>query len=158
MTHPIFSPHWSRFLGPNPPDPHQHKYQTHEKPIFTSPFGPFPLSPEDLNIHELCFPPNNPLLEDYPFMLNAVSKETVTLDRFYNRTCALARVFRHDGPNLLKLGKSLINDREDGEILGLLYASWRVEWPCNAKLVYQMHDSKNNSIPCIKGSEIEQAI
>ena len=138
MTHPIFNPHWSRFLGPNAPDPHTYKYKPHSDPVFKSPFGPFPPSPENLNIHELCFPSSNPLPEDYPLIINAVTEEVVTLHQFYDRTCALARVFRHDGPNPLSLGRSPVNDAEDGEILGLfsrnhihypmvVHACWRAE-------------------------------
>jgi 4-coumarate--CoA ligase len=119
MTHTIFKPHWSRFLAPGAPDPHKHKYKPHDGPVFASPFGPFPPSPEDLNIHELCFPPDNPLPDDYPLFINAVTEEAVTLHQFYERVCALARVFRHDGPNPLSLGRSPVNDKEDGEILGL---------------------------------------
>jgi 4-coumarate--CoA ligase len=119
MTHAIFKPHWSRFLAPSAPDPHKHKYKPHDGPVFASPFGPFPPSPEDLNIHELCFPPGNPLPDDYPLFINAVTEEAVTLHQFYERVCALARVFRHDGPNPLNLRRSPVNDQEDGEILGL---------------------------------------
>jgi len=119
MTQDILKPHWSRYLGPNAPDPHKYTYKPHQEPIFASPFGPFPPSPEDLNIHELCFPPNNPLPEDYPLFVNAVTEEVITLHQFYARVCALARVFRYDGPNPLGLGKSPLDDKEDGEILGL---------------------------------------
>lgn len=119
MADQILKPHWSRFLGPSPPDPHKDRYEPHDKPIFKSPFGPFPPSPEDLNIHELCFPPNNPLPEDYPLIINAVTEEVISLHQFYNRTCALARVLRYDGPNPLGLRRSPIDDKEDGEILGL---------------------------------------
>ncbi|KAF2832317.1 4-coumarate-CoA ligase-like protein [Ophiobolus disseminans] len=119
MTHHILKPHWSRYLGPHAPDPHKFVYKPHQEPVFTSPFGPFPPSPEDLNIHELCFPPNNPLPEDYPLLVNAVTEEVITLHQFYARVCAMARVLRHDGPNPLRLGKSPVNDKEDGEILGL---------------------------------------
>ncbi|KAF1924353.1 acetyl-CoA synthetase-like protein [Didymella exigua CBS 183.55] len=138
MADQILKPHWSRFLGPNPPDPHKDRYKAHDRPLFSSPFGPFPPSPDDLNIHELCFPPNNQLPEDYPLIINAVTEEIVTLHQFYERTCALARAFRHDGPNPLNLGESPINDKEDGEILGLfsrnhihypmvVHACWRSE-------------------------------
>ena len=138
MAHPILNPHWSRFLGPNPPDPHKYKYKPHDRPVFESPFGPFPPSPEDLNIHELCFPPNNPLPEDYPLIINAVTEEVVTLHQFYERACALARVLRWDGPNPLGLGRSPVDDKEDGEIMGLfsrnhihypmvVHACWRSE-------------------------------
>jgi 4-coumarate--CoA ligase len=92
----------------------------------------------NLNIHELCFPPNNPLPEDYPLIINAVTEEIVTLHQFYARTCALARAFRHDGPNPLGLRQSPVSDQEDGEILGLfsrnhvhypmvVHACWRAE-------------------------------
>lgn len=138
MADQILKPHWSRFLGPNPPDPHKDRYSPHDRPVFASPFGPFPPSPEDLNIHELCFPPNNPLPEDYPLIINAATEEVVTLHQFYKRTCALARVLRHDGPNPLRLGKSPVDDQADGEILGLfsknhihypmvVHACWRSE-------------------------------
>lgn len=119
MAHPIFNPHWSRFLGSNAPDPHKYQYKPHDNHVFSSPFGPFPSTPADLNIHELCFPPNNPLPEDYPLFLHAETQEVVTLHSFYARVCALARVLRYDGPNPLGLGKSPISDKEDGEILGL---------------------------------------
>lgn len=138
MAGQILNPHWSRFLGPNPPDPHTYKYQPHDRPVFESPFGPFPPSPEDLNIHELCFSPNNPLPEDYPLIINAVTEEVVTLHQFYNRACALARVLRFDGPNPLNLARSPVDDKEEGEILGLfsrnhihyptiVHACWRSE-------------------------------
>lgn len=138
MTHPILSPHWSRFLGPNAPDPHKSRYKPPSGRIFKSPFGPFPPSPSDLNIHELCFPPHNALPPDYPLIINAVTHEVLTLHAFYERTCALARVLRFDGPNPLKLGRSPVDDMEDGEILGLfsrnhvhypsvVHACWRAE-------------------------------
>lgn len=138
MSHQILDSHWSRFLGPNPPDPHKYQYQPHDRPVFESPFGPFPPSPEDLNIHELCFPPNNSLPKDYPLIINAVTQEVVTLHQFYTRTCALARVLRFDGPNPLGLSKSPLDDKEAGEILGLfsrnhvhypmvVHACWRSE-------------------------------
>lgn len=114
----ILKPHYSRFLGPNSPHPTESKYQPHDRPVFSSPWGPFPDTPADLNIHELCFPPNNPLPEDYPLFINAVTDETVTLHQFYHRVCALARALRYDGPNPLKLGKSPVDDKEDGEIMG----------------------------------------
>jgi 4-coumarate--CoA ligase len=119
MGHNIFNPHWSRFLGPDSPDPHKFKYQPHNEATFTSPYGPFPPALDGLNIHELCFPPNSPLPEDYPLIINAVTEEVVTLHSFYARGCALARVFRHDGPNPLGLGKSPADDTEDGEIIAL---------------------------------------
>lgn len=117
--HDIFKPHWSRYLGPHAPDPHKYQYKSHNKAIFSSPFGPFPPTPANLNIHELCFPPNNPLPDDYPLFVNAVTEEVVTLHGFYARVCALARVLRYDGPNPLGLGCSPVSDKEDGEILGL---------------------------------------
>ncbi|KAH7132194.1 4-coumarate-CoA ligase-like protein [Dendryphion nanum] len=119
MAHDFLKPHWSRYIGPNAPDPKKDQYVSHSKPIFSSPYGPFPSTPLDLNIHEYCFPPNNPLPADYPLFVNAITDETVTLHQFYARLCALARVFRHDGPNPLNLRQSPANDKEDGEILGL---------------------------------------
>jgi 4-coumarate--CoA ligase len=119
MTYNIFKPHWSRYLGPNAPDPVKYKYQPHNEAVFSSPYGPFPPTPDDLNIHELCFPPNNTLPEDYPLFVNAATEEVVTLHSFYARVCALARVLRYDGPNPLGLDKSPIDDKQDGEILAL---------------------------------------
>lgn len=119
MVHDIFTPNWTRYLSPTAPDPHKYLYRPHDDAVFTSPFGPFPPTPADLNIHELCFPPNNPLPEDYPLLVNAVTGEVITLHNFYARVCALARVFRHDGPNPLGLGQSPVDDKHDGEILGL---------------------------------------
>lgn len=115
----IFKPHWSPWLHPNAPDPHNTKYKPHNRAVFASPYGPFPPSPPDLNIHELCFPPENPLPPNYQLFINAVTEETVTLHQFYARVCALARVLRHDGANPLCLGKSPTSGKEDGEILGL---------------------------------------
>ncbi|KAF2787270.1 4-coumarate-CoA ligase-like protein [Melanomma pulvis-pyrius CBS 109.77] len=132
----ILKQHWSRFLGPNAPDPRKHKYKTHSRPIFASPYGPFPPSPPDLNIHEFCFPPNNPLPPDYPLFINAATEETVTLHQFYARVCALARVLRHDGPNPLKLGKSPISDKEDGEIIGL-FSRNHVHYPMVAHACFR---------------------
>jgi len=119
MTHDIFKPHWSRWIAPSAPDPHTTEYKAQDDPTFSSPYGPLPPSPTNLNIHELCFPPNNPLPPDYPLFINAVTEETVTLHQFYARVCALARVFRHDGPNPLGLRRSPVNDGHDGEILGM---------------------------------------
>ncbi|KAF1996050.1 4-coumarate-CoA ligase-like protein [Amniculicola lignicola CBS 123094] len=118
-NHNILNAHWSRFLGPASPDPQKYQYNPDSQAIFSSPYGPFPPSPPDLNIHELCFPPKNHLPPDYPLFINAVTEETVTLHQFYGRTCALARVFRYDGPNPLGLAKSPITDKDNGEILGL---------------------------------------
>jgi acyl-CoA synthetase (AMP-forming)/AMP-acid ligase II len=136
MTHDIFKPHWSRFLGPNAPDPHNFKYQPHDKAVFASPYGPFPPTPSDLNIHELCFPPDNPLPEDYPLMINAVTEEIVTLHNFYERVCALARTLRYDGPNPLGLGKSPVDDKEDGEILAL-FSSNHIHYPMVAHACFR---------------------
>ncbi|KAF2113074.1 4-coumarate-CoA ligase-like protein [Lophiotrema nucula] len=119
MTAGVLKAHWSRYLHPNAPDPHNYKYKTHSRPVFSSPYGPFPPTPEDLNIHELSFPQNNPLPPDYPLFINALTGEQVTLHQFYYRVCALARVLRFDGPNPLKLGRSPVDDKEDGEIIGL---------------------------------------
>ncbi|KAI4951339.1 hypothetical protein J4E91_004048 [Alternaria rosae] len=119
MTYDIFKPHWSRYLGPDAPDPAKNTYRPHNDAVFSSPYGPFPPTPNDLNIHELCFPSNNLLPEDYPLFINAVTEEVVTLHSFYARVCALARVFRYDGPNPLGLDKSPMDDKEDGEILAL---------------------------------------
>ena len=66
------------------------------------------------------------------------TSKVVTLHQFYARSCALARVLRHDGPNPLGLGRSPVDDKEDGEILGLfsrnhihypmvVHACWRSE-------------------------------
>lgn len=117
--HDILKPHWSRWLGPKAPDPQKDVYKPHAEAVFASPFGPFPPSPEDLNIHELCFPSHLPLPQDYPILVDATTDEVVTLHQFYARVCALARVLRFDGPNPLGLGKSPVDDKEDGEVLGL---------------------------------------
>ncbi|KAF2176564.1 4-coumarate-CoA ligase-like protein [Zopfia rhizophila CBS 207.26] len=110
---------WSRYLGPESPDPHNFKYQPHSRPIFSSPWGPFPPIAPDLNLHEFCFPPNQPLPRDYPLFINALTDERVTLHQFHSRVCSLSRVLWHAGPNPLNLGKSPVNDKEDGEVLGL---------------------------------------
>jgi len=115
----ILKPDWSRFLGPASPDPHKFKYEPHSRPLFSSPFGPFPPTPSHLNVHEFNFPPQNALPPDYDLFINAATDERVTLHQFYHRVCALARVLRYDGPNPLKLERSPVNDKEDGEILGL---------------------------------------
>jgi 4-coumarate--CoA ligase len=112
------APHWQRFIHPQAPDVHG-KYIAHDKPIFASPFGPFPPIAEDLNVHEYCFPPDQPLAEDYDLFINAVTDERVTLHQFYDRARSLARVLRYDGPNPLGLTRSPKDDTETGEILGL---------------------------------------
>ncbi|KAH7072655.1 4-coumarate-CoA ligase-like protein [Paraphoma chrysanthemicola] len=136
MTHNIFKPHWSRFLGPNAPDPHEYIYKAHNDPVFASPFGPFPPSPDDLNIHELCFPSNNPLPPDYPLFINAITAEEITLHQFYARVCSLARVLRHDGPNPVGLRKSPLSDKEDGEILGL-FSRNHIHYPAVAHACFR---------------------
>lgn len=138
-THDIFKPHWSRYLSPTAPDPHTYKYKPHSDPIFSSPFGPFPPTPEDLNIHSLCFPPHIPLPEpDYPLFINAVTEEVVTLHGFYARVCALARVLRWDGENPLRLGKSPVDDKEEGggEILGL-FSKNHIHYPAVAHACFR---------------------
>ncbi|XPS79458.1 hypothetical protein M3J09_011441 [Ascochyta lentis] len=119
MPHPMLNQHWTRFLHPNAPDPHKDTYTPTNTAIFTSPYGPFPPSPPDLNIHKLCFPPNTPLPPDYPLIINAVTDEVLTLHAFHARTLALSRALRHDGVNPLRLRKSPEHDGQEGEILGL---------------------------------------
>jgi len=132
----LLKPDWSRFLGPQSPDPHTFKYQPHSRSVFSSPFGPFPPSPPDLNVHELNFPPQNPLPPDYDLFINAVTDERVTLHQFYRRVCALARVLRYDGPNPLKLGRSPVNDKEEGEILGL-FSRNHIHYPALAHACFR---------------------
>lgn len=120
-SHPIFQSGHERFIRGSP-DPTTTKYQPHSRPIFSSPYGPFPDTPDDLNVHDYCFPPNRPLPPDYDLFINAVTDERVTHHQFKARVDALSRVLRHDGPNPLKLGRSPVDDTEDGEILGLF--SW----------------------------------
>ncbi|OQU99291.1 hypothetical protein CLAIMM_04944 isoform 1 [Cladophialophora immunda] len=112
------APHWARFVHPEAPDVHG-KYQPTNDKIFRSPFGPFPPTPQDLNVHELCFPPGQPLPPDYDLFIDAVTDQRVTLHQFYERVCALARALRYDGPNPLGLTRSPVDDRDNGEILGL---------------------------------------
>ncbi|KAF2420734.1 4-coumarate-CoA ligase [Tothia fuscella] len=112
------APRWQRFIHPNAPDIHS-PYIAHDKPIFASPFGPFPPIAKDLNVHEFCSPPDQNLLEDYDLFIDAVTDERVTLHHFLNRVRSLARVLRYDGPGSLGLKKSPKNDTEAGEILGL---------------------------------------
>ncbi|KIW01602.1 uncharacterized protein PV09_07074 [Verruconis gallopava] len=113
------APRWQKFVHPQAPDPIKDKYVPHDRPIFSSPFGPFPPTPSDLNVHEFCFPPDEPLAPDYDLFVNAVTGEKVTLHQFYERVKCLARVLRYDGPNPLGLTKSPKDDTETGEILGL---------------------------------------
>ncbi|KAJ9602176.1 hypothetical protein H2200_013296 [Cladophialophora chaetospira] len=110
----------ARYIHPNAPDPVKDKYIPTDDAIFKSPYGPFPAISQDLNVHDFCFPPDQPLPQDYDLFINAVTDERVTLHQFYNRACSLARAFRHDGPNPLHLTPSPIDDRgHGGEILGL---------------------------------------
>lgn len=126
----------SRFLGPNPRDPQTWKYEPHNRPVFSSPWGPFPTLQEDLNVHDFCFPPGIPLPEDYDLFINAVTDERLTLHQFKARVDALSRVLRHDGPNPLKLGRSPVDDKEDGEILGLF--SWNhIQYPVLAHACFR---------------------
>ena len=113
------APRWQRFVNPEAMDPAKDKYVPHDRPIFASPFGPFPKTHPDLNVHEFCFPPDEPLGEDYDLFINAVTDEKVTLHQFIDRVKALGRVFRYDGPNPLGFTRSPKDDTETGEILGL---------------------------------------
>lgn len=136
-NHPIFRKGYQRYLGPQSNDPTTRKYQPHSRPVFSSPFGPFPETPPDLNVHDFCFPPNQPLHEpDYDLFINASTDERVTLHQFKARVDALSRVFRHDGPNPLKLSPSPVSDKEDGEILGLF--SWNhIHYPMLAHACFR---------------------
>ncbi|RAR01194.1 4-coumarate-CoA ligase-like protein [Stemphylium lycopersici] len=137
MEHNIFKPHWSRFLGPSSPDPHTYTYQPTNDPIFKSPYGPFPPTPSDLNIHSLCFPPNKPLPADYPLIINASTSEVLTLHDFHLRACALSRVFQHDGPNPLALSASPESGASDGgEILGL-FSRNHIQYPMVAHACFR---------------------
>ena len=111
-------PRWARWIGPESPDV-QSKYKAHTEKIFKSPFGPFPATRPDLNVHELSFPPDQPLEKDYDLFINPVTDEKVTLHQFYDRVCCLARALRYDGPNPMGLGRSPVDDKEDGEIIGM---------------------------------------
>ena len=110
----------TRFLHPQSPDPHTTKYTPHSRPIFSTPYGPILSLPDNLNLHEFCFPPDRALAADYDLFVNAVSGETVTLHQFYARVKALSRVFRwdRDGGDEMRFGKSPRGDWEDGEIIG----------------------------------------
>jgi 4-coumarate--CoA ligase len=112
------APHWQKFIHPNAPDIHS-QYIAHDRPVFASPFGPFPPIANDLNVHEFCFPPDQPLPEDYDIFIDAITDERVTLHQFHNRVRSLARVLRYDGSSSLGLEKSPKDDTETGEILGL---------------------------------------
>lgn len=112
-------PHWARWLGPDSPDINS-KYVATNDAIFKSPFGPFPATAPNLNVHELSFPPDQPLVADYDLFINPVTEEKVTLHQFYERVRCLARALRYDGPNPVGLGKSPVDDKEDGEIIGML--------------------------------------
>jgi 4-coumarate--CoA ligase len=111
-------PPWARWIGPESPDVHTKYIPTNDK-IFKSPFGPFPPVQPDLNVHELSFPPDRPLPKDYDLFINPVTDEKVTLHQFYDRVRCLARALRYDGPNPIGLGKSPVDDKEDGEIIGM---------------------------------------
>lgn len=112
------APRWTRYIHPEAPDVHA-RYEPTNNKIFRSPFGPFPPTPRDVNVHELCFPPDEPLPPDHDLFIDAVTDERVTLHQFYDRVCSLARVLRFDGPNPLGLTRSPVDDKDDGEILGL---------------------------------------
>jgi 4-coumarate--CoA ligase len=112
------TPRWQRFIHPNAPDVHS-QYIAHDRPVFKSPFGPFPPIAKDLNVHEFCFPPDQALPEDYDLFINAITDERVTLHQFHDRVRSLARVLRYDGSSSLGLRKSPKDDTETGEILGL---------------------------------------
>lgn len=117
----------SKYVGPEAPDVHN-KYLPTDNHIFRSPWGPFPEVPKGLNVHEFCFPPNEPLQPDYDLFIDGHTGDSVTLHQFYDRVCGLSRAFRYDGPNLLKLGRSPVDDHEDGEILGI-FSRNHICWP-----------------------------
>lgn len=118
-SYDIFKPDYTRFISPWAPHPILDKHRPQPGPVYSSPWGPFPEVPHDINVHEISFPPNNPLPEDYDLFINAVTEQRVTLHQFYARCKALARALRYDGPNPVGLGKSPVDDKEPGEILGL---------------------------------------
>jgi 4-coumarate--CoA ligase len=118
-----------RFLHPTlAPDPHKFKYTPHSRPIFSSPFGPFKPYPKDINVSDFCFPPDHQLPPDYDLFINAATDERVTLHQFYARFQALSRVLRYSeegetaqqcrNRNVLGLGRSPVDDKEPGEIIG----------------------------------------
>src|SRR4051812_13811181 len=96
---------WREFTQLEAPDV-QSKYIPTQDKIFKSPFGPFPPIATDLNVHESCFPPHQPLHEDYDLFINEVTDEPVTLHQFYNRVRSLAHVFRYNEPNPLGFARS----------------------------------------------------
>ncbi|KAK5100733.1 hypothetical protein LTR24_000879 [Lithohypha guttulata] len=112
------APRWTKYIHPEAPDVHT-RYEPANNKIFKSPFGPFPPTPKDLNVHELCFLPDEPLPPDHDLFIDAETGERVTLHQFYDRVCSLARVLRFDGPNPLGLTRSPVDDKDNGEILGL---------------------------------------
>ena len=126
----------SRLLGPESPNVHE-KYTPSTGPIFSSPYGPFPPSDPNLNIHEYCFPPENPVPpEDYDLFINAYTEEKISIHQFYDKVRSLARVLRHDGPNPLGLGRSPQHDREDGEIIGICSRN-NLSWPVIAHACFR---------------------
>ena len=131
-----------RFLHPNAPDPHKSKDIPHSSPVFSSPYGPFPSIPSNLNVHDFCFPANHALPPDYDLFVNAVSGEKVTLHEFYARVKALSRVLRWDGEGNrsargLNLGRSPRGDWEEGEIMGRSRFSFSPGVPSSRRLVWQ---------------------
>ena len=115
----IFKPDHTRFISPWAPHPKHDKARPQPGPVYSSPWGPFPATPYDLNVHSLCFPSDNPLPPDYDLFINAATEEKLTLHSFYERTKALARTLHHEGRNPLGLVPSPTDDTEDGDILGL---------------------------------------
>ncbi|KAF1813216.1 4-coumarate-CoA ligase 2 [Eremomyces bilateralis CBS 781.70] len=106
-------------MGPKSPDVHG-QFKPQPGAIFRSPFGPFPSILEDLNIHDFCFPPENPLPKaDYDLFIDAYTGSKLTLYEFYDKVCSLARAFRYDGPNPMGFSKSPETDKEPGEIMGI---------------------------------------
>ncbi|KAK2882539.1 hypothetical protein FQN49_000266 [Arthroderma sp. PD_2] len=119
----------SRYIiGPDSPGVHS-KYQPTEEVIFRSPYGPFPKVDPDLNLHDFFFPPDNPLHQpDHDLYIDAATGTTVTLYQFYDRVLSLSRALQHDGPNPVGLGKSPVDDRGSGEIIGILSKN-HLSWP-----------------------------
>ncbi|KAK2743521.1 hypothetical protein FQN57_004818 [Myotisia sp. PD_48] len=105
------------------------KYQPTDDHVFKSPWGPFPKLADDLNVHDFLFPPNEPLqTPDYDLFIDAHTERAVSLQQFYNKVVALSKALQYDGANPLGLTKSPENDREDGEILGILSRN-HLSWP-----------------------------